>query len=146
MEVSGQLHAPTALPQGKSPRHPLDRRLGGPQISPGHFGEEKKKSVLGFLLLTAVIMRDSISWDIAPCGSIKFKRCFGRTYCLHFKVEECVRKEISQRVEDNRQLCMLPASFWFLAWLTLQPEDGGYIFFRKVGWQSPEYTALYPRR
>jgi hypothetical protein len=29
--VSGQLHAPTALPRGKSPRYPLDRRLGGPQ-------------------------------------------------------------------------------------------------------------------
>jgi hypothetical protein len=30
MEVSGQLHAPTALPPGKSPRYPL-YRLGGPQ-------------------------------------------------------------------------------------------------------------------
>jgi hypothetical protein len=27
MEVSGQLHAPAALPQGKSPWCPLDRRL-----------------------------------------------------------------------------------------------------------------------
>jgi hypothetical protein len=31
MEVSGQLHAPAALPPGKSPWYPLDRRLGGPQ-------------------------------------------------------------------------------------------------------------------
>jgi hypothetical protein len=30
MEVSGQLHASTALPRGKSPRCSLDRRLGGP--------------------------------------------------------------------------------------------------------------------
>jgi hypothetical protein len=29
MEVSGQLHASAALPPGKSPRYPLDRRLGG---------------------------------------------------------------------------------------------------------------------
>jgi hypothetical protein len=28
MEVSGQLHAPAALPQGKSPCYPLDRRGG----------------------------------------------------------------------------------------------------------------------
>jgi hypothetical protein len=27
---------------------------------------------------------------------------------------------------------LLPASFWFLAWLTLQPEDGGDIFFQNV--------------
>jgi hypothetical protein len=41
MEVSGQLHAPAALPQGKSPWYPLDRRLGGPQNRSGLSGEEK---------------------------------------------------------------------------------------------------------
>jgi hypothetical protein len=41
MEVSGQLHAPAALPQGKSPCCPLDRRLGGPQSRSGRGGEEK---------------------------------------------------------------------------------------------------------
>jgi hypothetical protein len=41
MEVSGQIHAPAALPQGKNLRYPLDRRLGGPQIRSGHGGEEK---------------------------------------------------------------------------------------------------------
>jgi hypothetical protein len=28
-------------PRGKSPRYPLDRRLGGPQSRSGRFGEEK---------------------------------------------------------------------------------------------------------
>jgi hypothetical protein len=41
MEVSDQLHAPAALPQGKSPSYPLDRRLGGPQSRSGRGGEEK---------------------------------------------------------------------------------------------------------
>jgi hypothetical protein len=41
MEVSGQLHAPAALPPGKSPWYPLDRRLGGPQSRSGYGGEEK---------------------------------------------------------------------------------------------------------
>jgi hypothetical protein len=41
MEVSGQLHAPAALPPRKSPWYPLDRRLGGPQSRPGRDGEEK---------------------------------------------------------------------------------------------------------
>jgi hypothetical protein len=41
MEVSGQLHALAALPQGKSPCYPLDRRLGGLQSRSGPGGEEK---------------------------------------------------------------------------------------------------------
>jgi hypothetical protein len=31
MEVNGQLHAPAALPPGKDPWYPLDRRLGDPR-------------------------------------------------------------------------------------------------------------------
>jgi hypothetical protein len=41
MEVSGQLHTPAALPQGKSPWYPLDRRLGGPQSRSGRGVKEK---------------------------------------------------------------------------------------------------------
>jgi hypothetical protein len=42
MEVSGQLHAPAALPPGKAPSwYPLDRKLGGPQNRSGRGGEEK---------------------------------------------------------------------------------------------------------
>jgi hypothetical protein len=41
MEVSGQLHAPAALPQGKSPWYPLDRRLGGTHSPSGLCREEK---------------------------------------------------------------------------------------------------------
>jgi hypothetical protein len=47
MEVSGQLHAPAALPWGKSPRYPLDRRLGGPQRGSGRCGEEKNLALPG---------------------------------------------------------------------------------------------------
>jgi len=41
MEVSGQLHPPTALIPGKEPRDPLGGRLGGPQSRSGRGGEEK---------------------------------------------------------------------------------------------------------
>jgi len=30
MEVGGQRHSLAALPSGKEPRHPLNRKLGGP--------------------------------------------------------------------------------------------------------------------
>jgi len=39
--VSGQLHVPATLPQGKRPQYPLDRRLGGRQSRSGRSGEEK---------------------------------------------------------------------------------------------------------
>jgi hypothetical protein len=49
MEVSGQFHTPAALPQRKSPRYLLDRRLGGPQSRSGHGGEENNfQSLPGF--------------------------------------------------------------------------------------------------
>jgi len=41
MEGTGHFHAPAALPWGKSPWYPLDRRLGGPQRWSEHSGEEK---------------------------------------------------------------------------------------------------------
>jgi hypothetical protein len=41
LEVRGQLHVPAALPRGKSPRYPLDRRLGGPQSQSRRRGKEK---------------------------------------------------------------------------------------------------------
>lgn len=29
-------------------------------------------------------------------------------------------------------LCLQPDNFWFIVWLTLEPEDGCSIFFRNV--------------
>jgi hypothetical protein len=46
MEVSGQLHALAALPPGKEPWYPLDRRLGGSQSRSGRGGEEKNSQPL----------------------------------------------------------------------------------------------------
>jgi hypothetical protein len=41
MKVSGQIHDPAALPQGKRPRYPGGRRMGGTQSRSGHGGEGK---------------------------------------------------------------------------------------------------------
>jgi hypothetical protein len=41
LDVSGQLHNPVALPQGKSLSYQFDRRLGGPQSRSGCGGEVK---------------------------------------------------------------------------------------------------------
>jgi hypothetical protein len=42
MEMSGQLHAPAALPRGKSSRYPLENRLGELQNRSGRNDEEIK--------------------------------------------------------------------------------------------------------
>jgi hypothetical protein len=44
--MSDQLQAPAALPPGKEPRYPLDRRLSGPQSRSGRGGEEKNSQHL----------------------------------------------------------------------------------------------------
>jgi len=46
MEVSGQLHAPAALSQGKKPWYQLDRRLDGPQSQSEHGDEERNSQPL----------------------------------------------------------------------------------------------------
>jgi hypothetical protein len=42
MNVSGHLHAQPALYQGKKPRYPLDRKLGGPQNRSRYFCRTEK--------------------------------------------------------------------------------------------------------
>jgi hypothetical protein len=44
MEVRGQLDAPVALPRGKSPRYPLDRRLGETRSRSGR-GDELEENL-----------------------------------------------------------------------------------------------------
>jgi len=46
MDVSGQLHDLAALPRGKDPDNPLERRLGGPQRQSGCGDEEKNSQPL----------------------------------------------------------------------------------------------------
>jgi hypothetical protein len=50
LEVSGQVYAPAALPPSKSPRYPLDGRLGGPQSLSGRRRERKFFTLLGLEL------------------------------------------------------------------------------------------------
>jgi hypothetical protein len=47
MEMSGQLHVPAPLPQGRAPVCPLVRRVGGPQRRSGRCGGEKNLAMLG---------------------------------------------------------------------------------------------------
>jgi hypothetical protein len=39
MEMNNNLYTPAALPPGKRPRNPLNKRLVGPESQSGRFGE-----------------------------------------------------------------------------------------------------------
>jgi hypothetical protein len=69
MEVSGQLHA-----QGKSPRHPLNRRLGGPQSWYGR-GIEEKNSNPGLEIPTIHPVAQRYTTELPQlqlCGTVTF--------------------------------------------------------------------------
>jgi hypothetical protein len=72
-------------------------------------------------------MKSSTLWYITPCSPVNVN-------------------QRQPRKQYNVELCLLSASCWFLAWITLQPEDGGDMFLRNVAWLSPDYTALYLRK
>jgi hypothetical protein len=89
MEVNGQLHAPAALPPWKSPRYPLDRRLGGPQSRFGSGGEKKNSqplSKIGPTIIQPVAQRyttvltplqEMRILSKVPVGKTEWKRPYG---------------------------------------------------------------------
>jgi hypothetical protein len=40
---------------------------------------------VGFEVLTEVVMKCSVFWDITPCSPLKVKQLFGGTYHLHLQ-------------------------------------------------------------
>lgn len=61
MDVSGQLHGPSALPPGKEIRYALCKRLGGPQSRSGRCREAK---ILWTYRLSNPVTRYCIDWAI----------------------------------------------------------------------------------
>jgi hypothetical protein len=100
-------HPGRLLPPGeKVPRYRLDRRFGGPLTLPGlelrPLGRPARSQTLyrlrypgsgtvvyrvqiGSEVLTAMIVKSSIFWDITPCSPLKDNRRFRGTYRLHLQ-------------------------------------------------------------
>jgi hypothetical protein len=70
-------------------------------------------------VLTAFVMKSSAFWDITPHSPQKVNQNFGGKCRPHFQGRRIIRA--------RNQLCLLPASFWFLAWLIFGPEDEGDV-------------------
>jgi hypothetical protein len=84
VEASGEFHAPAALPPGKSPRYPLDRRLRGLQSRSGRHGEVK--------ILTPTGTR---TWLSSP-QPVAIPTTLSRLRYLSEEAEKNLRKTITQ--------------------------------------------------
>jgi hypothetical protein len=84
------------------------------------------QNYFGFEVLTAVVIKSTIFWDISPCSSLKVKRHFGRTYRFHFQGESRRQAEL------------------FLSVLFFKPEDGEDMFVRNVGGFSTDCMSYIP--
>jgi hypothetical protein len=90
--------------------------------------------IVGIEVFTAVVMKSVILWDMTPCSLSSFNRRFGGIYRLHLQGR---RNKFSKTQQESR---------WQACWTYFyDPEDGGDMFFRKVGWNSTNYTTSYPR-
>jgi hypothetical protein len=95
-----------------------------------------------FEVLTAVVMKSTIFWDITPCSPLSVNRRFGGTCRTHLQGQ----KMLVRWARNQREI--LPPAFTLVSCSPyfFDPEDGGDIFLRNVGWHSTDYTTLYPRR
>jgi hypothetical protein len=83
---------------------------------------------VGFEVLTEVVMKSTILWDITPCSALKINRRFGGT---------CRKKPAW------KQVALLVTYFHagFLLGLLFDSEDGNDMFLRNVGWLSTDYIS-----
>jgi hypothetical protein len=70
------------------------------------------KSVLRFELLTSVVIKCPIFWDITQCSPLNVDQSFGGTCCRH----------VQGRRTSQEMLWLLSASCWLLGLLILQPQ------------------------
>jgi hypothetical protein len=80
-----------------------------------------------FEVLTPVVVRSTMSWDITPCSPLKVNRRFGATYHLRLQGRR-VSPAINQR--ESRWQAELAG---FSLGLFFNPEDRGDMFLRNFG-------------
>jgi hypothetical protein len=56
------------------------------------------KTYVGFEVLTAVVMKSTVFWDITPCNRLRVIRRFGGTYRLHHQGRRISRAENQREI------------------------------------------------
>jgi hypothetical protein len=91
---------------------------------------------IGFEVLTEVVMKSTIFWDITPCSPLSVNRRFGETYRLHLQGR---KNKLSKKSAWKLATCFHAG---FLLSLFFDPEDGGHMFLRNFGLQSQKMVPI----
>jgi hypothetical protein len=103
--------------------------------------------LVGFEVLTAVVMKSNIFWDITPCSLLKVNRRFGGTHHLHLQGQKMNRAKYQRESRWQAELFITTCLHDdILLRLFFDPEYRSDIFLRNVCLLSKDDTALYPRR
>jgi hypothetical protein len=88
---------------------------------------------VGFEVLTAVVMKNSVFWAITPCSPLKVNGRFGETSCLHLQ-----GRRISRIINQRERRCR--AELFFLRGLFFESEYRDDMFLRK---HRSTFTGLH---
>jgi hypothetical protein len=83
------------------------------------------------MLQLAFFLKNTIFWDITPCGSLKVNRRFGGTSLLSSESKNKPRKKLAWKQLASRAY-------------VINRADVCDMYLRNVGWLSTDYMALYP--
>jgi hypothetical protein len=71
--------------------------------------------------------KNTVFWDIIPCGPLKFNRCFKETYHLHLQSQRISQARNQSEAGDN--LCSAACfQFGFFPSLFFDSEDESEMF------------------
>jgi hypothetical protein len=139
-----QFHASAAL----SPLWPLDRHLGWIKSLSGRSVEDKYLTaswILNSVMAMPTELKSIIFWIWRLVVRWVSTNVSEEHIASIFRVEEI--GSANQRASRWQACRCLPPACSLVWWTYLfDPEDGGDMFLRNVGWNSTDYTALYPRR
>jgi hypothetical protein len=80
---------PTSPNLGSNPGRcggkPATKGLSYGMAKSWHYCSSKLYWSVGFEVLTAVVMKSTVFWDITLCSPLKVNRRFGGTYCIHLQ-------------------------------------------------------------
>jgi hypothetical protein len=109
---------------------------------------------VGFEVLTAVVMKGSIFWDILPCNPLKIDRRFGGVkYSLLFQSRRLIQARNQQ--EEDSELALLATCFILASCFTysstlkmgaIHSNETSVDFHLNMKRHIPEDRTLYSQR
>jgi hypothetical protein len=107
---------------------------------------------IGFEVLTAVVMKSFVSWDITPCIPLKVNRRFEGTFCLHRQGRrksqsrnrrEAGNKQSSAASRFTLVSCLAYSSIYYKIEVTCSSETS--VKFQQATWRISEDRTIYQR-